>query len=312
MIAKTIKNIIGKIPVIALNGKRFIFCYHDISTPQEPHFAGDHYSTEINAFKEQIEFFKSNCNLVSLEDIVLKETLPKNKVHIAITFDDGFYSVLKNAHPILKKERIPYSLFVNKEAILHNQLWVSNLIMKGNDKEYLERVYDNCLPSHIDKLDFFQSPLSFISKFEFDENSAKALRLPEEILPKTYLNLEEIKTLKEEGVSIGNHTNHHFILSSCSENLQKEEIESNQQFLKEAIGEVNPFFAIPFGKKEHFTDYTLSTIRKSDMAYALTTNVNPYNYQSQEKLIPRIVITKDSINQIRFNMIRTLFKKYDL
>lgn len=312
MLVKNLKYLISKFPLSLLNGKRFVFCYHDISSPNEIHHAPEHYSTTIDAFVEQIAFFKENCNLVSLEELVLKENLHKNKVHVAITFDDGFYSVLQNAHPVLKKKGIPYSLFINKEAVLHNQLWVSNLILNKNDKEYLQNVFENCLSPDIEKEDFFNNPLSYISKFRFDEKSEESLRLPKETLPKTYLNIEEVKKLKEEGVSIGNHTNHHYILSSCSEELQKEEIESNQQFLKETIGKVNPFFAIPFGKKEHYTNNTISISAKNDMPYVLTTNVNPHKYSLEEEKIPRIVITKDSIEQIRFNMIRTLFKNYDL
>lgn len=296
-----------------LNSKRFIFCYHDISTPSEAHHAPEHYSTTTAAFKEQIAFFKDKCNLVSLEDIVLDENLPGNKVHVSITFDDGFYSVLQNAHPVLKKEKIPYSLFINKEAVVNNQLWVSNLILNQDNTAYLEEVYNNCLPSDVRKQDFIENPLSYISKFQFNENSAEALRLPKENLPKTYLNLEELKTLKNDGVSVGNHTHHHFILSACSTQLQQEEIHNNQNFIEEELGDCNPFFAIPFGKKEHYSEETIDIATNNKLPYSMTSNVNPYTYNKERiQLIPRIVITKDSIENIRFNMLRTLFKTYDL
>lgn len=313
MLVKNLKYLISKFPFSLLNGKRFVFCYHDISSPNEIHHAPEHYSTTIDAFVEQIAFFKENCNLVSLEELVLKENLPKNKVHVAITFDDGFYSVLQNAHPVLKKENIPYSLFINKEAVLNNQLWVSNLILNQSNKSYLEKVYDNCLSKEIVKQDFLENPLKYISKFQFNEHSAEALRLPKESLPKTYLNLEEVKILKNEEVSIGNHTNHHFILSACNTDLQQKEINSNQTFIENELGSCNPFFAIPFGKKEHYTKETIDIATNNKLPYSMTSNVNPYSYNKEKiQLIPRIVITKDSIENIRFNMMRTLFKTYDL
>jgi peptidoglycan/xylan/chitin deacetylase (PgdA/CDA1 family) len=310
MFTKTIKKIISKFPISFLNGKRFIFCYHDISSPKEAHHAPQHYSTTIEAFKEQIQFFKANCNLVSLEDIVLTENLPKNKVHVSITFDDGFYSVLQNAHPILKKEGIPYSLFVNKEAITNNQLWVSNLILHSGNTSYLSKVYENCLPFDLRKEDFLANPLQYISRFIFHEKAAEALRITDATLPKTYLNIEELKTLKNEGVSIGNHTQHHFVLSECSPALQMEEIRGNAHFLKEAIGDVNPFFAIPFGKKEHFNSNTISISTDSGHTHHLNTNVN--SYKKGDTLVPRLVLTNESINDVIFYMNRTLFKTYDL
>lgn len=306
------KKIVANLPLSLLNGKRFIFCYHDISSPEEAHHAPQHYSTTIEAFKEQIRFFKNNCHLVSLEDIVLKENLPKNKLVVSITFDDGFYSVLQNAHPLLKKEGIPYSLFVNKEAIANNQLWISNLILQSDNIPYLSKVYKNCIPSDIKKEDFLAHPLHYISKYIFNEFSAEALRIPAASLPKTYLNIEEVKTLKKEGVSIGNHTNHHFILSACSKNLQHEEISSNAQFLQEMLGDFNPFFAIPFGKKEHFNSETIKIAAENAMPYLLNTNVNPYAFGLKNLQIPRLVVTNDTLQQIKFNMQRTIFKYYNL
>ena len=45
------------------------------------------------------------------------DTVPKNKKKILITIDDGFLSFYKNAWPVLKKNKIPFILFVSTKEV---------------------------------------------------------------------------------------------------------------------------------------------------------------------------------------------------
>ena len=63
-----------------------------------------------------------------------------------------------------------------------------------------------------------------------------------------YLNWDDIRQLKKEGVTIGAHTRTHAHLHELDANEIKKEIEySNKRFLKE-IGELPKLFAYPFGE----------------------------------------------------------------
>ena len=65
---------------------------------------------------------------------------------------------------------------------------------------------------------------------------------------KNYLNWDEIRQLKNEGVSIGSHSHTHNHLNKYSVDELKEEIEtSNRIFLKE-LGEIPSLFAFPYGE----------------------------------------------------------------
>jgi peptidoglycan/xylan/chitin deacetylase (PgdA/CDA1 family) len=61
-----------------------------------------------------MEYLRKNHDVVSLDTILnfIKEgkDLPKNPV--AITFDDGYYSVYQNAYPVLKKYGFPAAVFI--------------------------------------------------------------------------------------------------------------------------------------------------------------------------------------------------------
>ena len=72
---------------------------------------------------------------------------------------------------------------------------------------------------------------------------------------KNYLNWDEIRQLKAEGVVIGSHSNTHEHMANYTfEELQKEIKKSNKIFLKE-IGEIPNLYAYPYGEAdENFFD----------------------------------------------------------
>ena len=77
-------------------------------------------STNINMeiFKKQIEIIrKKKINFISPNDFRLNFNLPKSEKKILLTVDDGFTSFYQYAWPYLKKNKIPFILFVSTEAV---------------------------------------------------------------------------------------------------------------------------------------------------------------------------------------------------
>ena len=87
-----------------------ILCYHavgDCSRADDPY---DLYiSTEV--FAEQMRYLAANRTVVSLEEALSSDTSNSRSV-VAITFDDGYRSVLRNAVPILMRHSFPSTMFV--------------------------------------------------------------------------------------------------------------------------------------------------------------------------------------------------------
>lgn len=71
-------------------------------------------------FQMQMEYLKDNgfyvIRLLDLADKIRKD-LPIPERSVAITFDDGYKSILTGAAPILKKQGFPATLFVNVHFI---------------------------------------------------------------------------------------------------------------------------------------------------------------------------------------------------
>tara|TARA_B100000965_G_scaffold113925_1_gene94048 strand:+ start:6451 stop:7374 length:924 start_codon:yes stop_codon:yes gene_type:complete len=72
----------------------------------------------MEVFKNQIEIIKrKNIDFVSLNEFNDKFKNPKDHKKILLTIDDAFQSFYENAWPYLKKNKIPFILFVSTEPV---------------------------------------------------------------------------------------------------------------------------------------------------------------------------------------------------
>ena len=73
---------------------------------------------QIDIFKEHLQIIKnSNFKFYNPKNFVDQFNSPKKNKKILITIDDGFLSFYEEAWPILKKEKIPFILFVSTEHV---------------------------------------------------------------------------------------------------------------------------------------------------------------------------------------------------
>ena len=76
---------------------------------------------QIDVFKDHLEIIrKSKYNFYNPKDFINNFNIPKKQKKILLTIDDGFESFYKEAWPILKKNKIPFILFVSTEPIGKN------------------------------------------------------------------------------------------------------------------------------------------------------------------------------------------------
>ena len=103
------------------------------------HSINDHRIHEMNVkvrdFEAQMEYLSKNYQIIPLDRIVEllkhgKENLAKK---IAITFDDGYMDNYLNAWPILKKYRMPATIFIPYDLIGSDKLYDHDL---GDDPYY--------------------------------------------------------------------------------------------------------------------------------------------------------------------------------
>lgn len=296
-----------------LKDKIFVFCYHDISDENQFQHS-QYYSTTINAFKEQIEFIKKNFEIITIEKLCQLKELNRGVSYAVITFDDGFESVLQNAYPFLKLQNIPFTVFINKCAVLHNQIWFSDLVLHAGDRDFLEKFYNRYfnLKKEEVKTKFINGDLmQAVLHVNFDDFNIEKI----EYTAKVYADLEQLKLWKknERLLTYGNHTENHYNLANCSKELQHTEIKQNQHFIQQLQSNEKTYLALPFGKKQHYTKQLLCWLKENNIL-CFTTNPTYIDIKNLElpDAIPRIPIAKQPISEIIFMINRTLFKRIDL
>ena len=73
---------------------------------------------QMDIFLKQIQLIKDlNYNFIHPEEFQKNFNLPKKKKKILLTIDDAFQSFYKEAWPYLKKNKIPFILFVSTEPV---------------------------------------------------------------------------------------------------------------------------------------------------------------------------------------------------
>lgn len=211
-------------------------------------------------FEHQMHYLAKHYQVVSLEEVleaVGKRTFfPKRSV--LITFDDAYCDFTDYAWPILKRLRLPATIFV--PTAYPNQpdraFWWDRL---------------HCAFSYTSLTELRLEPIGCLSLGTYEErcnvlrrvrNHVKTLAHAEAMAlvcaicvkldskpnpQKSVLTWEELRQLAKEGVTLGAHTQTHPVLTQLPPEQIREEVIGSQQDLRREIGAVLPVFCYPDG-----------------------------------------------------------------
>ena len=242
----------------------YIFYYHDISSNE---IIPNNIKTSIERFKNEISYIKNNFQIFSLKDGI-KYALANKKLTnriASICFDDGFYSILKNAMPVLDKAKIKSTIFVCESCLKDENHWLDSIIIynlfRKKQLKDLETYYTYKLKSN---------NLGNFLRINTDKNLTKILnKLKKKYLKKKkiYLSYDDLNKLNPEIFDIGCHTKNHFYLSNLSLAEQKNEVDCSIIMKRKNYVDI---LAIPYGDKGSYNDNTLSIISQKFFNIILT------------------------------------------
>ena len=116
---------------------------------------------------------------------------------------------------------------------------------------------------------------------------------------KNYLNWDQIRKLKSEGVTIGAHSHSHYHMSELSIDEVANEIEiSNNIFLKE-LGSIHPLFAFPYGEA---SSKIINLLKKYKFKVAFGQHSGVINETSNLYYLPRFSLNEryGEIDRVKF------------
>ncbi len=214
---------------------------------------------EPEHFEHQMQYFARHYHIVGLDEGLRKLTEGKlPKYALAITFDDGYRNFYTYAFPILKKTRIPATMFLATDFVLRKApLWVDRLEYAGKKSDEFKQLSEKDREEHVAEVE--RAAGTSFTDFEGD----RAVYAP--------LTLDEIREMRDAGMRFGAHTRSHSILSRIPHERLGDEIAGSKRDLEEALGGVSRAFAYPNGQPGDWNENVESAVRAAGFEAALTT-----------------------------------------
>lgn len=297
-----IKSLVGRVYRTLLpyfsssKNLRIILMYHRVLEKQPDLYdPGMYVTTDTFAMhmEELFPFFKP----VPLEELVFSR---EEQRLCAITFDDGWIDNYGNAFPLLKRDKIPATIFLPTAMVgTDNKFWfdlvhdaakgaidtsrqqefivffrnIVSLEAATISRSYLQRL-NEMLKKNIDPL-------------ELDSLADRSYRLfaAEKNKKRSVISWEEAREMAEYNIRFGSHCLHHHILPPLSLLQKKKEINESLDQLKKHIPAGTPFFSYPNGD---WDEDTIATVAAGGYMGAVTTRLGAVNGLNKRFKLNRI------------------------
>ena len=298
-----------------------IIMYHyvrDLAHSQYPDIKG----LDIILFREQIKHLKRNHNLITMEMLIdaldNETTLPKDAV--LLTFDDAYSEHYTYIFPLLDENKIQGSFYTPVKAVTqHTVLDVNKIhfiLAVEKDKSKILREINTELNNlkndyNLENYDYYFSKLAHPNRFdtaevifikrllqvELDEQVRNIItnNLFEKVVGRDqasfsrelYMDIEQIKCMRRNGMHIGSHGYDHYWLGSLSEEDQKQEIKQSLNFLGEIGCDINQWtISYPYG---NYSDTTIKLLQQYNCKLAFTTEVQVADVKRDNRFtLPRL------------------------
>jgi len=267
--------------------------------------------------RQQLQFLKAHYHVIHPEEfrasIEQGKALPLRSV--LITCDDGLLNVLTDMLPVLQSEGVTCLLFVTGASCRERagMLWYEELYRLMHLRPLREAESQLLLEdSKAEPLKTFQSLWwSTVRRASQLDASTRAdwmdvVRSSRDSNKGAHskrrwglLSVAELKQLAQAGMSIGAHTLTHPILSLCSEEEVRSEIQGSKHAIEEALGERVWAFAYPFGNASTMGDREVRLAREAGFSCAFL-NVEQWSPKQGRSggadafLLPRTHVSRDT------------------
>ena len=262
-------------------------------------------SATPEVFQQHMRFLSQKYRVVSMENVLAaidkKAILPKRAV--LITFDDAYYDFAEYAWPVLKKLKLPATVFVPTGFPDHPEraFWWDRLYQAfaQTSLSSLETSPIGALPLRpaavqIDSLKRLQNHIKTLAHEQamalVDEVCAQLGVEP--VVQKSVLSWDELRQLAKEGVALGAHTRSHPIMTRLSKDEIRAEIVASRGDLASEVGDSLPIFCYPSGGH---SDGVVEILKQEKCTLAVTTRDSHKNLQHADPFrLRRTNITRKS------------------
>ncbi|MEN6350333.1 MAG: polysaccharide deacetylase family protein [Syntrophomonas sp.] len=289
-----------------------ILCFHRIGKSSGSLLDERVGVTDTDSFKTVINYLKiMGYRFVTLEHLINAIAASKLERLAVITFDDGYKDLYQNAFPVLKKQNIPFTLFLTTSTVESERLlWLHKLYI-AIDKlspakclDILKRYepsgnaagdFGNMIGRIIDS-----GSINVAEKMALVSELADAAGLDEKeerlLAEKLYLTKSELREMQKHGLSIEVHGHEHLPPVNLNRAETEKEIRDSISYIKQELSGKPEFFGLPYGISNKYSNDAAKNLNLGGVASAeqrlLNEHEDPYR-------LPRICVTTDNMHLYR-------------
>ncbi len=259
-----------------------ILMYHHVTDREEPYLP--HVTRKV--FSRQMRLVRSHYRVLEIDRLVemVKTGAPIPERALALTFDDEYEDVYRNAFPILREYQLPVTVFISTGFVDTDRVpWTDELGFLFQETEKtgleLEREEGRETFSWTDEtsrraaFDRLKALLKTVREEEREKLCQKIRRrlAVSKKNPSRILNRSQIREMAKAGIDFGAHTVHHPILTKIPPRLAREEIERSKKDLEQILGREVTGFCYPNGQAGDFDEVIKGMVRHVGYEYACST-----------------------------------------
>jgi peptidoglycan/xylan/chitin deacetylase (PgdA/CDA1 family) len=256
--------------------------YHHIGTKKDDYLL---YRTNTSDFEKQMKYLQNTHKIISFEKLIQavteKKSLPKRAA--IITFDDGYKDNYTEAFPLLKKYKIPATIFLTTGHIeTDNSFWwnkIGYVLCKTKFKKIELDDFGDISPPSIENMPY--SLRMIFQKFKkIPEDKKKKLidlliqksdvNIPKSIDKDLMMSWDNIREMNENGIDFGAHTVTHPILTNLSLNQAKFEIVESKKIIEKRLNKTITTFCYPNGYADDYNTDIIKILKDNGFSCSVT------------------------------------------
>lgn len=297
----------------------YVIMYHyvrNLKSSRYPEIKG----LDLALFKEQISFLKQNFQFLGVEEVLsIRQASDLKKDSVLLTFDDGYIDHYTNVFPILKENNIqgffsmPGKIIREKKVLDVNKIHfiLASAPIEKIKTMVLERLnYYRGMEYDIPSNEELYQKLAKANRFDHKDvifiKRLLQVELPERLrnqiteelfkefislseeafAEELYLNMDQIKLMKQQGMYFGIHGYEHYWMNRLEEENLIIDIEAALDVFDGVVDGNRWICCYPYGS---YSDLVIERIKKMGAVAGLSTDVNRYIPEKDDIFkIPRL------------------------
>ena len=255
-----------------------IWCLHRVVPVRSLYPANRELEITPQYLEQLIENYKKNgFRFITLDELLNSKCRFFSRKRVHISFDDGFKDVYTNAYPILKKYRIPFTIYLTTD------------MPEGKADLWWLQLEQYCTPE--ESVDLFRRIYSASGPLASTMHALTNSQPDTDLCKSVSLSWEQLKQMVNEGLcSIGSHTMAHVDLPRESEEKVFAELTDTKDLIEKHLGIRPKHMSYPHSM---WNDKVLEMVRKAGYESATLGYGGSVRKGDNRFLLPRKYIVQE-------------------